>query len=221
MRNVAATWRLLAAAGAVCAGTLWAAPRPSEVRIKWEIEIDYRPPQVIQIPVTGTNRLQTFWYMRFRVTNRSGADQVLIPDIVLYTDTGQLIRAGQRVPMAVFRAIQKLHNDPFLKDTTSITGKILQGADNSKDGVAIWPDFDPKAGTIDIFIGGLSGESAEVVLPTPVKVRVMGEDGKMTVKEIDRIVLVKTLRLRFDVPGEAGARAGIAVKQLKEDWVMR
>lgn len=221
MRNVATTRRLLAAVGAVCAGTLWAAPRPNEVPIKWELEIDYRPPQVIQIPVAGASRPQTFWYMRFRVTNRTGADQVFIPDIALYTDTGQLIRAGQRTPMSVFRAIRKLHNDPFLKDTTSITGKILQGADNSKDGVAIWPDFDAQAGSIDIFFGGLSGESAEVVLPTPVKVRVIGEDGKMAEKEIDKIVLVKTLRLRFEVPGEAGARAGVAVKQMKEDWVMR
>ena len=103
-----------------------------------------------------------------------------------------------------------------------MTGKLLQGSDNAKSGVAIWKDFDPAAGMFDVFIGSLSGETAEVVLPVPIHVEevdVMTGEIIETVK--DRAILTKTLRLSCSIPGEASARLRSQTTLVKRDWVMR
>jgi len=197
------------------------APKPSAVPIRWQLDIETQPVESIKLTLPGTNAPQLFWFVRYLVTNNTDRDVIFVPDFVLYTDTGQILRAGQKVPTAVFKAIKKMYNEPLLKDMTDMTGKILQGADNAKEGVAIWRDFDPKAGGFDIFIGGLSGETAEVKLPKPVKVVEMDAKGNEVVVSKDRVVLSKTLDLQYSIPGEAQARAYIKPALLKRQWVMR
>ena len=198
-----------------------AAPRPSEVPVSWEIEIHLETPQAIEVAVSGEGGVKRFWYLRFTVTNQTGEDRIFVPECTLYTDTGQILRAGQNVPTTVFKAVQKLYNDPLLTDLTGVTGKLLQGEDNAKTGVAIWPDFDPTAGMIDIFIGGLSGETAQVQLPTPIQVTEMDAKGDLRVVEKDKAILSKTLQRSYGIPGEAAARLLTKAKLLREDWVMR
>jgi hypothetical protein len=162
-----------------------------------------------------------FWYLRYQVSNHTGEDQIFIPGFALYSETGQLIRAGQRVPLFVFDHIKKLLNDPFIKDTAAMTDKLLQGDDNAKDGVAIWQDFDPAAGTIDIFVGGLSGETAEIQLPKPVRVAEMDLTGEMKEVVKRKIVLSKTLQVTYSIPGQAEGRLYTPIKLVEQKWVMR
>jgi len=197
------------------------APQPSEIPTSWQLDLDLATPRAIDVVLPGRTTPQRFWFLRYTVTNRTEQDRIFVPDFILYTDTGQILRAGSRVPSAVFREIQKLYNDPLLKDMTGMTGKLLQGEDNAKDGVAIWTDFDPQAGAFDIFMGGLSGETVQVKLPTPIQVVEIDARGNEQTVEKDSVILSRTLRLQYGIAGEAAARAYVEPKLLQRDWVMR
>ena len=214
----------LVAGAAVClpgGPTAWTAPRPSDIPLSWQLEFDYQDPQAIQLSLPGSSGPATFWFIRFRITNRTGQDQIFVPDFVLYTDTGQVLHAGRKVPSAVFDAIKQIYNDPLMKEMTAMTGKFLQGEDNAKEGVAIWTDFDPAAGAFDIFVGGLNGESAEVQLPVPVTVTEMDYTGQTKTVTKEKLVLTKTLQLSYAIPGEAAARGRTKAKPTAKQWVMR
>ena len=196
-------------------------PKPDVVPLDWEFKIELDSLRSIPVRLAGKKGDQLFWYLRYTVTNLSKADHIFVPEFVLYTDTGQVIRAGQRTPTSVFAAIKKLHNDPLLKTQTSMTRKVLIGQDNAKASVAIWPDFDPNAGSIDIFIGGLSGETRAIHLPKPVQAVEMDWRGSKKTVSKTRLLLAKTLRLRYAVPGEKSGRRHVRPPLVKKEWVMR
>ena len=217
-------WAALVLAATAC--VLWSvpaqtAPQPSEVPIDWELEFQFKPLRAMEIHIPGEPSPRLFWYLCYQVTNRTGQDRIFIPDFVLYTQTGQTIRAEQKVPVFVFDQMKKMLNDPFLTDTSGMIGKLLQGEDNAKSGLAIWPDFDPEAGNISIFVGGLSGETVEIPLPKPVRVTKMSAAGETKQVEVDKLVLSKTLQLSYSVPGEAKGRLHAPVNLVEEKWIMR
>jgi len=197
------------------------APKPSLVPVTWELDFEYSHPQPITLRLPGQERAQTYWYMLYTITNQTGKDRIFVPEFVLYTDTGEVLVSGEGVRSSVFQAIQKRHNRPLLLDKESITGRILQGEDNAREGVAIWRDFDPQARGFDVFVGGLSGERVTVKLPAPVKVTVMGPAGKKVQVVKTEITLVKTLHLQYRLPGEATARDRTKVDPVGKAWVMR
>jgi hypothetical protein len=121
----------------------------------------------------------------------------------------------------VVSQIKKAINDPIARDLTGITGKILQGEDNAKRGIVVFKDFDPEAGAFDIFLSGLSGETARIDLPVPVKVTRMGAGGELEQVEVNQLVLTKTLRLRYELRGDLEARIETDSVLIKQDWVMR
>jgi hypothetical protein len=102
-----------------------------------------------------------------------------------------------------------------------MTGKLLQGEDNAKHGVAIWPDFDPDSKTVDIFFGGLSGETAELVLPKPIEKRLRTPSGEEKVITKTKLMLFKTRHLRFKLVGDVDSRPLNTPVLLSRDWVMR
>ncbi len=197
------------------------APEPGIVPTSWELEFEYRTPQPITIQMPGWKEKRTFWYMPYTVTNRSGADRIFVPGFSLYTDTGQVVRSGEKIPAAVFQAIKKLHNNPLLMDMAFVTGTLLQGVDNARDGVAIWSDFDHEARGFDVFVEGLNGERVTVKLPMPIVETVTDENGKEKKVTKTEVVLSKMLYLRYSLPGEAAARSADTPKFLKKQWVMR
>ena len=212
----------MVAAAAILIGASWAqtAPQASPVALEGDLDFAYENPKLITLR-TPTGQVRRFWFMRFQVTNRSNEDKTFVPEFLLYTDTGQTIRAGTDVPRSVFEYIKKSYNDPLLKDLTAMTGKVLQGADNAKRGVAIWPDFDPKAGGFDIFVGGLSDQTVEVPLPRKVTIKVLTPEGLLIPQEIESVTLARTLQLQYDITGDAPGRKDDRVRLKKKVWVMR
>lgn len=198
-------------------------PEPTVVPLQWEFDIELD--QLRSIPVVLSEKGKTserlYWYLRYTVTNQGAEDHVFVPEFVLYTSTGQLIRAGRRAPTEVFYQIKKLHHDPMLKTQTSMTRKLLRGQDNAKSGVAIWPDFDAETGIIDIFITGLSGETKAVSLPKPIEVEETDWKGNRQTVTKTRLILAKTLHVRYTIPGEQSARRDAVPKLVKREWVMR
>ena len=144
-----------------------------------------------------------------------------MPDLLLYTETCEIVRCGKHTPMVVFNKIKALYNDPLMKIPTAMTGKLLQGEDNAKSSVAIWPDFDPNTGKVSIFFGGLSGETTSVNLPAPITVVEPDWRGQERPVTKDKLLLVKTLELQYAIPGERAARRHLAPKLTKQHWVMR
>ncbi|MFP3938052.1 MAG: hypothetical protein ACLFVW_06885 [Phycisphaerae bacterium] len=195
---------------------------PSEVPTSWQLDFEYERPRPVELQLPGESRPRVYWVMLYTVTNNTGQDRIFVPDFVLYTDTGQMLHAGTDVPSRVFRRVKRIYNQPLLKDLSDITGKLLQGEDNARTGVAIWPDYDAQAGSFDIFVGGLSGESAEVTLPAPVTVTESDPlTGEMREIRKSQVVLSRTLRIRYSVPGEAAGRLNAPVRKERTDWVMR
>jgi len=207
--------------GAIFVGSAQTAPKPAEITTSWQLDFDYKPVQPIMVPVPGEAKPRLFWFMLFTVANHTGSDQIFVPDFTLYTDTAQVLRAGQHVPSAAFDKIKALYNNPLLQDMSGVSGKLLQGEDNAKDGVAIWPDFDPKATSFDIFVGGLSGETAELALPTPMQVTQIDADGKKVVKTVDKVILSKTLDLNYTITGDPASRPKNKAALATKTWVMR
>jgi len=197
------------------------APQPNEARVAWEIDIRYRAPQPIVVKVPGYGSPQRFWYFLYTVTNQSGEDRHFAPDIVLYTNTGQIVRSGEGVNTTVYQTIKQRHNDPLLQTTVGMAGKLLQGESNAKEGVAIFRDFDPQAASFTLFFGGLSGETARVHLPTPITVSEMMPGGKTQDVSRDIVTLTKTLALTYNVGTEAGGRTQAEIREVDARWVMR
>ncbi len=218
-------WTATILVTAVC-GLLWAphattAPKPSEISSSWELDFQYDHPKRIEVRVPGQTEPRAFWFMRYRVVNQTGADQVFSPELALYTDTGQLIRQGSGVPSAVFEEIQRIYGDPLLRKQSNMVGKLLQGTDNSKRGVAIWHEIDPNAGAFSVFFSGLSGETVEVDLPVPIEYTVTDITGEKQVIQRDTLRLTRTLQLQYDLLGEKDARSARSVRFRKRTWVMR
>lgn len=207
--------------GVIFVGSAQTAPKPAEIAVSWQLDFDYKPIQPIMVQLPGEAKPRLFWFMLFTVANHTGSDQIFVPDFTLYTDTAQVLRAGQHVPSAVFDKVKALYNNPLLQDMSGVSGKLLQGEDNAKDGVAIWADFDDKATSFDLFVGGLSGETTEVALPAPMQVTQTDASGKKVTKMIDKIVLSKTFDLNYTIAGDPSTRAKNTAALAAKTWVMR
>ena len=221
MKRSAAAVVLAAMAWCLWAGTARTAPQPSEAPVDWQFESAFKKLQPIEVQVPGEQKPRLFWYLLYEVANHTDQDEFFAPRFDLYTHTGQLIHAGDDVPVYVFGHIKKLLNDPLLRDVSGMTGKLLQGEDNAKRGLAIWPDFDPAAGVIKLFVTGLSGETVRIKLPKAVRVTEMDERGDLKEVEKKELVLAKTLQLTYSVPGQAKARARVSPKLTDKKWIMR
>ena len=196
------------------------APTPTATG-SWQLNIDYHTPEPLVMKVPGEAKPQLFWYFRYTVTNRTGKERSFNPNIVLFTNTGEILQAGDGVSPVVFEKIRSIMNNPLLRDQWSIGGKMLQGQDNARDGVAIFRNFDPKATSFNIFLAGLSGETTSIQLPTPIEVTEEGPDGKERKVKKTKVFLTKTLRLNYGIGTEAAQRPRAKVRLVEQDWVMR
>lgn len=179
-----------------------AAPEPAIVPVSWELEFKHGNLERLFVTIDGKQK--TFWYMRYTVINNTGKDILFTPSFELVGDTGSTSAAFKNVPNEVFTKLKETYKNTMLESPTGILGRLLQGADNAKDGVIIFTDVDAQARDFKLFIGGLSGETAEVANPVTGK----------------PVILQKTLELDYNIPGEA---IGIDAKSLLKatKWVMK
>jgi hypothetical protein len=89
--------------------------------------------------------------------------------------------------------------------------RIRRGADNARDIAIIWPEFDPKANIISLFIAGLSNETT--VINDPAR----KDDAGNPVK----VYLQKTLQLNYLNATDPALREQAALAFQKQSWVMR
>jgi len=130
--------------------------------------------------------------------------------VVLLDEQGRISAAGQGVDSDVTRAILKLLNDPSLEEVSSIMGEIGQGEEAAKTGVVVFP-AGPESRSLSLMVSGLSTERSSIRDP----------------KTGQPVLLRKTLRIDYRVPGERGTVQGdlpladAETGQANPGWIMR
>ena len=165
--------------------TVWSVPQPSAYTTQPELEFTPGPLRIHQSAENG----KWYWYMTYEIENGTGADQIWVPSMVIYTDRGEILSCGKKVPSVVTDEIVDRLGDPFLEPQYKIIGNLKQGRGNARTGLSVWPANRTDVNEISLFVAGLSSETA------PVKHPITGEE----------IVLRKTLKRDYLIPGAATA----------------
>lgn len=184
------------------------APEPDPVPTRWELNFEPGPLRVIRLD-RGSAGPRHYFYMTYRVTNYSGNDLIFAPSFDLVTEAGAIRRSGRDVPPEVTADILAMLRNPFLEDQLSILGNILQGIENAKDGLVIWPVDDLETDSVSVFVAGLSGENKPYVATD-------AQTGRNK-----RVMLRKTLMLHYETPGSLSDRGSTPLELGQSQWVMR
>jgi len=194
------------ATGIVTAAAKKPYPTPNMLHHGWQLSFVWHKPQRIYVAVGhGIHRsLREYWFMRYTVTNNTHQDIFFIPSFVLATDTGKVLRPVTGLSPRILTKIRTVTGDQFIISPGLIAGKLLQGDDNAKDGVAVFTGVPFKARRFNIFVSGLSADTALQKNP-------------LTHKDV---VLHKTLELNFWIPGES-VRIVPQPQFAGKKWVMR
>lgn len=205
--------------GVVAGLSAWAqaAPRAELVSPSWQLDFTFADPQRITVTVPGADAPVTYWYLLFQVTNHTGQDVEFYPSFDLVTDTLEVVKGGENIPPSVYGLIAARHRKeyPFLTPPHEITGKLLQGEENSRASAAVFRDFDPEADSFTIYVAGLAGELARVQTPA------RAGASKSNSQDPSAAVLRRTLALSYDLPGDPRTRELTRVVRRTRDWVMR
>ncbi len=176
-------------------------PKPAPVPYRWELEFDSGPLRLYQDQATGNH----YWYFTYTVINRTGGDQLWAPKFTLFTDTGEIIDSGRDVPAQVTEDLMSLLGNELLDDQNEAIGDLLQGKENAKEGLVIWPAKNLGVTEMSLFVAGISGETARVKNPL----------------NDQEIILRKSLQRNYIVRGNAAARGSEPVEIVEERWVLR
>lgn len=178
-------------------------PQPSRYPVSWEFDFEYATPQRIVVNVVTEANPQAYWYMTYRVTNNTDRERMFLPVFEMVSNDGRVIPSDRGIPPEVFEAIKRREHNQFLQPHAQIGGELRLGADQAKDGVAIWPEPMPEMGHFNIFVTGLSGETANITI---------GEE---------TFLLRKTLKLDFHVRGDHIRPGEDPIDPVVKEWVMR
>jgi len=195
---------ILAAVLASTQRSTFAYPEPSIVPRSWEFDFEIDKPRAIAVKdVSG--KLSWYWFITYKVTNNTQQERLFIPETTIATDEGDILTPGRNVPFNVFDAIKKKVGNTLLENPSDIVGRILQGEDNARESVIIWPALDHHVSEVKVFMGGLSGETTVIKNPRT------GEN----------VLMSKTLMLTYKTPGKPLRPQQQTVIESRRDWVMR
>lgn len=183
-------------------------PEPDPVPRRWQLDIEPGPLRIISVD-DGERGTRSFMYMTYRVVNNSGGDVLFAPAFDLMGSDGQLNRSGREVSGEVTRAIMSRIDNPLVLNQVSALGLLLQGPENARQGVVIWPTPSLSTDEYTVFVAGLSGETRAVQTKDP------------KTGEPLRTLLRKTLMLRYASPGDQDARGSEAFPLSERRWILR
>jgi hypothetical protein len=185
-----------------------AAPEPDPVPKRWELNIAPGPLRVATINLPGVGP-RTYFYFTYKAVNNTGDDLLFAPSFELSTEQGDLIHAGRDVPSAVTEEVLRQLDNPFLQDQINVIGQILQGEENAKEGLVIWPVPTVKPGQVTIYSKGFSGETKTIDVPNK------------AAHDVTRITLSKQYMLRYFLPGELDMKDSAPLGVTERRWIMR
>jgi hypothetical protein len=213
MRKLLAVSVLCVVVSAVWAGP----PEPALAPASWELRFRYEDPQRISVVLPGHKEPVVYWCMLYRVENPTDQEVDFYPRFELVTDTLQVIPSEVRVSPEAFRAIQRRSGDPLLLPPEKVIGRLLQGRDRARHGVAIWRDVDPAVRSFTVYVAGLSGEVIRIRNPV--------FDAEQPESDTNKryFILRKTLAIPYRLPGGMSLRAVAQPERVTGDakWIMR
>jgi hypothetical protein len=192
---------VLVAAAGMLAGL---APEPEVVPRRWELRIEPGPLRIASITVPDRATRQ-YLFMTYRVINNSGQDVLFAPTFELANGEGDIQRSGREVPQAVTDRLKQEAQNPLVEDQIQIIGELMQGEENAKHGVVVWPVTDLTPTDLIVYASGFSGETATVENPVTKT----------------RAVLRKTARIEFENPGNLVGQGGRPMNVAAKQWIMR
>ncbi|MBY0307657.1 MAG: hypothetical protein K2Q09_02850, partial [Phycisphaerales bacterium] len=163
VKNLFAWALFLAAALLTMTFTGGLAPDPAAVPKRWQLQTDFGPLRVYSTRVDGASR--SFYYLTYKTVNRTGQDVVFAPSFDLVDGSGAIVKSGRSVPEPVTKALLDRLGNPLMQDQIAVLGSLLQGEENAKEGLVVWPCENFRPGEINVFAAGFSGETAVVKLP--------------------------------------------------------
>jgi len=194
---------LVTAAALALMPALGLAPEPDPVPRRWELKVDLGALRVTSLPVQGESR--AFYYLTYKVTNRSGQDVLFAPSFDMTFGDGKPVRSGRDVPADVTKALLEKMQNPLLQDQIAIIGPLLQGEENAKDGIVIWSAENLGPAKLTVYAAGFSGETATITLPD----------------SATKAVLRKSLMVRYQATGEMTGRGDKPIEAAEHRWIMR
>ncbi|MGE3107535.1 MAG: hypothetical protein AB7G11_01000 [Phycisphaerales bacterium] len=206
MRQMVARVMLGVVIAAGCAPILGMAltpPEPEAIPRRWQLEIEPGPLRLTTVETDGVPH--AYFYLTYRVINNSGEDLLFAPSFELSTEYGSF-RSGIGVPTHVTRELLKETENKYIEDQISIIGQLMQGKENAKDGLVIWPANNLNVNSMTVFAAGFSGETTSVEMPAT--------------KE--RVVLRKTLQIKYHASGDMSQMLGEVIEREESPrWIMR
>lgn len=184
-------------------------PEPEAIPRRWQLEIEAGPLRLASLDVPEVGK-KTFFYFTYKVINNTGEDLLFAPAFELATERG-VHRSGTGVPVAVTKYLLDYVQNPYIQDQISIIGQLLQGKENAKDGLVIWPADELNADEMTLYAAGFSGETATVEKPT-------SKD-----KEVkEKVVLRKSYQIKYHLSGDMSNFIGKEIERAEPArWIMR
>jgi hypothetical protein len=218
-----------------------AAPEPSPVPKRWQLDLECSPLRWIVLD-TGQGP-KPYFFMTYKVTNNSPVDLLFAPVFELATSDQDILRSGREVPVAVTNELLHRLNSPFLQDQISIVDNLLRGEENAREGLVIWPITTDHLNEVTVYAAGFSGETTTIEIPKVATAPAAAQDagGAMASKveanaaapmpapstgegetaTTEKKVLRKTLMLRYRMPGDLNPRSGGEFRPYETRWIMR
>ncbi|MDO8632148.1 MAG: hypothetical protein Q7R41_16820 [Phycisphaerales bacterium] len=211
--------RIFAVAGlalAIAGGGAWAAPKAGLIGRSWELEVEFADPQRITIPLPDGGE-ETYWYVIYRVINRTGRDVAFFPSFRIVTNTLQVVDGGDGVRPAVYDRIAALHRQqfPFFAPPAKITGTLLQGQENARESAAVFKTFNLEASSLTLYMTGFAGRIDRQTNPAFDTNKPESDDNPRS------FLFRRTLAVTYDLPGDPQTRASATPIRRNREWVMR
>lgn len=182
-----------------------AAPEPEAIPRRWELRVEPGPLRCMNLTLPGQTAPRAFFYFTFKATNLSGQDLYFAPSFDLALSDGTVLRSGRDVPADAVDAIMAYIDQPFLREEIDLQGQFLQGPENAKEGLVVWPAPTLKATDATIYMAGFSGETKSIRRP---------DTGKTH-------ILRKTLMLRHEISGEIDPTLNSTLTRAAQRWILR
>lgn len=204
LTRISALLGLLCLTLGLLAPVISAAPEPEAIPRRWELRVEPGELRCMTVDVPGKGP-QAYFYLTFKATNLSGQDLYFAPSFDLGLSDGTVIRSGRDVPAEATKAILEYIRQPFLETELKLQGQFLQGPENAKEGLVVWPAVSLKQHEVTVYMAGFSGETKSIVRP---------DTGQTH-------VLRKTLMLRHEVSGEIEASTNATLTRSARRWILR
>ena len=183
-----------------------AAPEPAPVATRWQLDLRPGPFRIATV-MDEIGLPRTYYYLTYDVVNNTGQDIFFAPSFELTSEDGEIRSAGKDVPAVVTNELLARLRDPLLLDQISMAtaGELLQGEENGRSGLVIWPAEGLKVDEIKIFAAGFSGGTRTITKPDT------GEE----------VTLRKTLMLIHETPGEITGKGDRPLTRVSQRWILR